>query len=49
MSSELRVDKIIPTGGVPSGGGGGIIQVVSTTITTPSSASQSVFLEFLGK
>ena len=28
MSSELRGDKIIPTGGVPSGGGGGIIQVV---------------------
>ena len=28
MSSELRVDKIIPTDGVPTGGGGGIIQVV---------------------
>ena len=27
MSSELRVDKIIPTGGVPTGGGGGIVQV----------------------
>jgi len=33
MSSELRVDKIIPTGGVPTGGGGGIIQVVSTIKT----------------
>ena len=31
MSSELRVDKIIPTGGVPTGGGGGIIQVVQGT------------------
>ena len=31
MSSELRVDKIIPTGGVPTGGGGGVIQCVSTT------------------
>ena len=35
---NVTTDKIIPTGGVPSGGGGGIIQVVSTTITTPSSA-----------
>ena len=33
MSSELRVDKIIPTIGVPSGGGGGIIQVVNTIKT----------------
>ena len=34
MSSELRVDKIVPTGGVPTGGGGGIIQVVHSTATT---------------
>ena len=34
MTSELRVDKIIPTGGVPTGGGGGIIQVTTNTITT---------------
>ena len=27
MSSELRVDKIIPVNGAPSGGGGGIVQV----------------------
>ena len=27
MSSELRVDKIVPTDGVPTGGGGGIVQV----------------------
>ena len=27
MASELRVDKIIPTAGVPTGGGGGIIQI----------------------
>ena len=33
MASELRVDKIIPTDGVPSGGGGGIIQVVNTIKT----------------
>jgi len=33
MTSELRVDKIIPTTGAPTGGGGGIIQVRSTTKT----------------
>ena len=27
MASELRVDKIVPTDGVPTGGGGGIVQV----------------------
>ena len=27
MTSELRVDKIIPTTGAPTGGGGGIVQV----------------------
>ena len=30
MTSELRVDRIVPTTGVPTGGGGGIIQTVST-------------------
>ena len=33
MSSELRVDKIVPVDGVSSGGGGGIIQVRSATKT----------------
>ena len=28
MASELRVDKIVPTDGVPSDGGGGIIQIL---------------------
>ena len=42
MSSELRVDKIIPTSGVPATGGGGVVQVVhgtksgEVTITTTS-------------
>ena len=31
MASELRVDKIIPTSGVPATGGGGIVQVVHGT------------------
>jgi len=33
MASELRVDKIIPVDGVPSGGGGGIIQIVQGSTT----------------
>ena len=28
MASQLRVDKIVPVDGVPTGGGGGIIQVL---------------------
>ena len=39
MASELRVDKIVPTDGVPSGGGGGIIQVKSTSFTGDWSGS----------
>ena len=39
MSSELRVDKIIPTSGVPTGGGGGVIQVVSFTTQTKTEIS----------
>ena len=41
MASELRVDKIVPTDGVPTGGGGGIIQVVHATATTGVSQSYS--------
>ena len=44
MSSELRVDKIIPTAGVPTGGGGGIIQVVQDTITSETSTSSSSYV-----
>ena len=39
MSSELRVDKIIPTGGVPTGGGGGVIQVVFGSTTSEVSVT----------
>ena len=38
MASELRVDRIIPTTGIPTGGGGGIIQVKMTQ--TINSGSQ---------
>ena len=50
MTSELRVDKIVPTTGVPTGGGGGVIQIVEVghtnehTITqTNSSSPQQIF------
>jgi len=34
MASELRVDRIIPVNGVPTGGGGGIIQIVRVSDNT---------------
>ena len=34
MASQLRVDKILPVDGAPTGGGGGIIQVVSAINTS---------------
>ena len=46
MASQLRVDKIVPVDGVPSGGGGGIIQVKSViktdTFTTDSTSYTDV-------
>ena len=49
MSSELRVDKIIPTDGVPTGGGGGIIQVVFFSLATGSTVNvnSSSFVDVL--
>ena len=37
--STLKVNKIIPTAGVPTGGGGGIIQVVTKTETFESNVT----------
>ena len=45
MASELRVDKIIPTTGAPTGGGGGIIQVVSTSWNSTTSSTSTSFVE----
>ena len=39
MTSQLRVDKIVPVDGAPSGGGGGIIQVVHSSATAETSQS----------
>jgi len=45
MSSELRVDKIIPTSGVPTGGGGGIIQTVTNSLSTAFSTSSTSYVD----
>tara|TARA_R100000030_G_scaffold24423_1_gene17678 strand:+ start:129 stop:683 length:555 start_codon:yes stop_codon:yes gene_type:complete len=39
MTSELRVDRIVPTSGIPTGGGGGIIQVKQTVVTSSSTGT----------
>jgi hypothetical protein len=44
MSSELRVDRIIPTSGIPSGGGGGIIQMVEGSATNRTESSSSTYI-----
>ena len=42
MASQLRVDKILPVDGAPTGGGGGIIQVLQgSTINSLETSSQS--------
>ena len=48
MSSELRVDKIIPTNGVPTGGGGGVIQVVQKLFTTTVTSNVYAYTDVAG-
>ena len=48
MASELRVDKIVPVDGVPSGGAGGIVQVKSATITNTFDNDQETFVDITG-
>ena len=49
MASELRVDRIVPTTGVPTGGGGGIVQVKSVTKTDGDfSTSSSSYIDVTG-
>ena len=48
MSSELRVDKIIPTGGIPTGGGGGVIQVVQKLFTTTFTSNVYPYTDITG-
>ena len=44
MTSELRVDKIIPTTGVPTGGGGGIIQILQGSTNNRIETSSQSFV-----
>ena len=44
MASELRVDKIVPTAGVPTGGGGGITQVLQGSTNNRVETSSQTFV-----
>ena len=49
MTSQLRVDKILPVDGAPSGGGGGIVQIVQTIKTdTYSNDTNDTWLDITG-
>ena len=48
MASELRVDKIVPTDGVPTGGGGGIIQVKQTLKTDSFHTTSQSYTDITG-
>tara|TARA_Y100000768_G_scaffold307776_1_gene241871 strand:- start:224 stop:688 length:465 start_codon:yes stop_codon:yes gene_type:complete len=45
MSSELRVDRIIPTAGVPTGGAGGVIQVVMGESDTQTDTTSTSYVD----
>ena len=48
MTTELRVDKIIPTSGAPTGGGGGIVQIKSTHITAAFTTQSETYTDITG-
>ena len=48
MSSQLRVDKILPVDGAPTGGGGGIVQIKSATKTDRQESSTSTYADVTG-
>ena len=48
MSSELRVDKIVPVDGVPTGGGGGIVQVKQTLKTDSFYTNSQSYTDITG-
>ena len=43
MSSQLRVDKIVPVDGAPTGGGGGIVQVQMGVTTSQATTTSGNF------
>ena len=48
MASQLRVDKIVPVDGVPTGGGGGIVKVKCTTKQDMFDTSSTSFVDVTG-
>tara|TARA_B100002019_G_scaffold185213_1_gene159942 strand:- start:409 stop:936 length:528 start_codon:yes stop_codon:yes gene_type:complete len=46
--SQLKVDSIIPRGGLPSGSSGGIVQVRSVIKTDPFTTTSSSFTDITG-
>tara|TARA_R100000329_G_C7471022_1_gene165908 strand:- start:26 stop:559 length:534 start_codon:yes stop_codon:yes gene_type:complete len=46
--STLKVNSIIPTGGVPTGGGGGIVQVKTATKTDAFTSTSTSFVDITG-
>ena len=47
--SQLKVDSVVPSGGLPAGAsGGGIIQVVSTTVTSKFATNTTSYVDFTG-
>ena len=49
MASELRVDRIIPTSGVPTGGGGSILQIMPVYgLVTPLVSSTTTSYASMG-
>ena len=45
MASQLRVDKIVPVDGAPTGGGGGIVQIVQATSDSQTSTTSTSFVD----
>ena len=45
MTSQLRVDKIVPVDGVPTGGGGGVIQVIQENLAATFSTTSTSFVD----
>ena len=48
MSSQLRVDKILPVDGAPTNGGGGIVQVKCTTKQDKFDTTSTSFTDITG-
>ena len=45
MTSQIRVDSIVPTTGVPTGGGGGTVQCVQDVLTSTVTVTSTSFID----